>query len=121
MRRRHLVVIFSLFLVIFSFFAYAEAYENENKFETLEIYNKAQDLYKEGKYDQAVEEYLEFLKLYPDNTLGVAAMYYTAESYQKQGKNDKAAEYYKKLIDKYRKGFWVDSAKENLKTISLRK
>lgn len=92
-------------------------FSSNKKYDTIELYDKAHDQYKDGKYKEAIVEYQKFLDKYPANTLAVAAYYYMAKSYEETGNYAKARSCYQQVIEKYKKGFWVDSAKDDIRKI----
>lgn len=96
------------------------SYAGKEKFETLEAYNKAQGLFENEKYDEAIKAYDDFIKKYPSNSLAVAAKYYSAECYRKEDKDSKAISGYEGLIEEYNDGFWVDNAVKRLKQLKAK-
>lgn len=86
----------------------------KSKADSVKLYDKAHDLYLKGKYKDAEKEYQEFIKKYPDSLLVETALYYTARCYTEDKNYTQALSYYKQLLTKYKKGFWVNSAKEDV-------
>ena len=102
-------------------YGYTFSFGKSAKYDSIELYDKADDLYKEGRYDQALKGYAQFLQEHPQSTLTVAAKFYTAECYRKKGNTEKALNYYEGLINEYKKGFWIDNAKERIAEIKTNK
>lgn len=84
------------------------------KADSVKLYDKAHDSYLKGKYKEAEKGYQEFMKKHPDSLLIETALYYTARCYTEDKNYNQAISYYKQLLIKYKKGFWVDSAKEEI-------
>lgn len=108
------IMLIILAVAFFSIASYAEV-------ETVKTYNKAHDLYKKGKYEEAIKQYQAFMNKYPDSQLKVAALFYTAQCYQKENHNSEATKCYQEVINKHKKGYWVDSAKEEIKELKEKK
>jgi tetratricopeptide (TPR) repeat protein len=85
-------------------------YVNEN-------YNRAQRLYDRGRYEEAREHYQEYMSNNPDSTLNEVVLYYIAKCYEGVGDSEGAKNSYNKLIDKYKEGYWVEQAKEKLRSL----
>lgn len=81
-------------------------------------YSNADSAYKHKNYTEAAKYYEQFLQENPQSTLVEVSLFYLGQSYQETGEKEKAKEAYGKLIDKYKSGFWVDTAKKELKNLN---
>ena len=106
------ILIISLLLSFWNVNGYS--FWSKPKPESLKSYNRAHEFYLDKKYTKAEKEYLYFIKKHPDSLLVEAATYYTAKCYSELKNYDRAQSYYKQVIDNYKEGFWVDSAKDEI-------
>ena len=81
-----------LFLAFFLIFSVASTYASGN---FKEFYNKGIDFYKQGKYDQAGEEFKKAIELKPND---VYALYGLGNTYYCKAKYDDAVKIYAKAI-----------------------
>lgn len=65
------------------------------------MYNKGQDLFMAGRYEEARGEFNAFLKAYPRHTLSDNALYWIGEAYYAEKDYAKALERFKEVADKY--------------------
>lgn len=87
------------------------------KSEATLVYERAKSLYEKGQYAQAKTNFEQILTDYPDSPLAEVAMYYLASSHKEKGEYEQAISVYQQLIEKYGSGFWVDSARDDIKKI----
>ncbi len=73
-------------------------------------YDAALSAYKDGKYDQAVTEFRDFLRRYPDSPLRDNAQYWIGESYMGLKQHEQAILAYQEVIKKYPEGNKVPGA-----------
>ena len=81
---------------------------SENSEQT--IYNKAINLFKSGKYEDAQKQFETFIKLFPDSKLIPNAYYWLGETYFKRKMYEKAIINYDEVIVKYPKSPKVPAA-----------
>lgn len=79
-----------------------------------EAYDKARNLYYEGKYKEAIEAYRKLIKDYPKSEYGDDAQYEIAMCYEFLEDYKKAIEEYEKLIKNYPNSEYVDGAKSSI-------
>ncbi|HPU44328.1 MAG TPA: tetratricopeptide repeat protein, partial [Dictyoglomaceae bacterium] len=77
-------------------------------------YEKARDLYFEGKYKEATAEYQKFLKDYPKSEWADDAQYELGLCYEFMEDYKKAIEEYQKLIKNYPNSEYVESAQSSI-------
>ena len=75
-----------------------------------DVYNSAMALFKEGKYDEAIASFRDFLKKYPSSDLADNAQFWIGESYMAMQQYEKAILAYQEVIKKYPDGNKVPSA-----------
>ncbi len=75
-----------------------------------DVYDSAMALFKEGKYDEAIVNFRDFLKKYPSSDLADNAQFWIGESYMAMGQYEKAILAYQEVITKYPDGNKVPSA-----------
>ena len=86
----------------------------------------ADSYYEEGRYDEAITEYQQFLNMHPTNKLASYAQYQVAMSYFKQITTiDRNARFFKDalagfeaLIDNYPKSPYLDESKERIRILT---
>jgi len=84
------------------------------------LYEEAQDLFKEAKYDKATEAYLDIIEKYPDYE-NIANVYYNlATSYSKQERFLKAKESLELIIDKYSDSDIIENVQKDLEDINMK-
>jgi tol-pal system protein YbgF len=85
------------------------------------IYASAYETFKEGKYEKARGEFLNFLKQYPDTEYSDNAQFWIGESYYFENKYEKAILEYEKVVKNYPNGNKVPYAllKQGLSFLSL--
>jgi len=76
-----------------------------------EIYNKALDLYYEGKLEEAENQLKKFLSKFKENSLYDNALFWLGQIYYSKGDYEKAIETFKTLIDKCNSGQLKDCNK----------
>lgn len=79
-----------------------------------EAYEKARDLYYEGKYKEAIEAYRKFIQDFPKSEYADDAQYEIAMCYEFMEDYKKAIEEYEKLIKNYPNSEYVDGAKASI-------
>ncbi len=80
-------------------------------------YTLGRKYYEAGRYQQAIEYYLQHTSGHPDSLLNEVVFYHLGRSYQQLEDYEKAKEYYQKLTKKYKDGFWADLAREEMKKL----
>ena len=85
------------------------------------LYAAAYDLFKQGKYDKAREEFENFLKLYPDTELSDNAQFWIGECYYFDKNYEKAIVEYDKVSKNFPEGNKVPYAilKQGLSFLKL--
>ncbi|MBI5644072.1 MAG: tol-pal system protein YbgF [Deltaproteobacteria bacterium] len=66
-----------------------------------ELYNKGQDLFLKGSFNESRAVLSRLLKIYPDNALADNALYWIAESYYSEKDFEKALGRFKEVAEKY--------------------
>ena len=84
-----------------------------------DIYNKALDLYYQGKYEEAEKLFKQFLENYPNNKLYDNALFWLGQIYYSKNQFEKAAQQFKKLIDMCEAGKLKDCNKEPMAMLKL--
>lgn len=79
-----------------------------------EIYRGAYAEYLQGRYENAISEYQDFLSLYPGHPLAENCMYWIGESYYGMKKYEEAKGALKLTMEKYPKGAKHQAAKLKL-------
>jgi len=82
----------------------------EPKTKETESYDKSIALYRDGKYEEAIEGFRTFLKTYPKSDRGDNAHFWIGESYMAVKQYEQAILAYQEVIKKYPKGNKVPSA-----------
>ena len=82
-----------------------------------ETYRQARAYYEAGQYAQAKEYYKKFIETHPDDPLYEIALYYLGSCFQKTADYSAALSIYQRLIDLYKKGFWVELARQEIRSI----
>lgn len=81
-------------------------------------YDKAQNLYELGRFEEAVEYFHQYNENYPDSHLYRVSLYYLAHSYQELEQYEQAKTLYNQIIADFEEGdFWVQQAKRRLEQI----
>jgi len=75
-----------------------------------DFYDEAMALYKEGKYQEAIEAFKDFLGKYPTSELADNAQFWIGESYMAMKQYEKAILAYQEAIKKYPDGNKVPNA-----------
>ncbi len=75
-----------------------------------ELYDKTLEYYREGRYQEAIEGFKNFLKIYPASHLADNAYFWTGECYRALKNYKEAILAYQKVINGYPKGNKVPSA-----------
>ncbi len=75
-----------------------------------DLYDNAMALFKEGKYEEAIAQFRDFLKKYPSSDLSDNAQFWIGESYMAMKQYEKAILAYQEVIKKYPDGNKVPSA-----------
>jgi len=114
MFKKYLVIISFLILITTVWNTPCYSFWSKPKVESVESYDKAHELYLAKKYSEAEKEYQGFVKNNPDSLLVEAALYYIAKCHAELNNTDNAISYYKQVVDKYKEGFWVKSAKDEI-------
>ncbi len=65
------------------------------------LYNLAMELYKSGRYEEAINKFRSFTVRFPTDTLADNALYWMGECYLNLGNYEKAIESFKSVIDNY--------------------
>jgi tol-pal system protein YbgF len=68
------------------------------------LYNTALRDYTSGNYPLALQEFLEYLRYYPNTALASNAQFYIGDIYYQQGQFEKAVQEYDKAIEQYPDG-----------------
>lgn len=110
-------LLFSSIMLVFSLTTNSYAFFETAKVESVKMYDDAHELYEDGKYSEAEIKYQQFMQANPNSKLVEAAMFYSGKSCTEQKKYDQAIAHYNALIDKYKEGFWVETAKEEISKI----
>lgn len=79
-----------------------------------EAYEKARDLYYEGKYKEAIDAYRKFIQDFPKSDYADDAQYEIAMCYEFMEDYKKAIEEYEKLLKNYPNSEYVDGAKASI-------
>lgn len=77
------------------------ATQNPNQLQIKAEYNRAFELLKRSKYNQAIKAFNAFLKTYAESQYSDNAQYWIAEAYYAQSSYEKSIEAYKALINSY--------------------
>ena len=81
-------------------------------------YSEAEEFYKKGKYEKAIEKYQEHLKENPEGNLAVISRYYMAKSFDSLGRTGEARPLYQQIIQEQPKLIWADFSKSRLAELS---
>ncbi len=76
----------------------------------LSLYDSSLAIYREGKYQEAMDGFQDFLKRYPKSDLADNANFWIGESYMALGRYEQAILAYQEVIKKYPNGNKVPSA-----------
>jgi len=82
------------------------------------IYKKALDRYYKKDFDAAIQEFADFLTLYPNNELAVNCQYWMAESYYSMDKKSEALFEFEKVVKHYPKSDKAKDAQIKIKMIT---
>ncbi|HAO93962.1 MAG: tol-pal system protein YbgF [Deltaproteobacteria bacterium GWB2_55_19] len=66
-----------------------------------ELYNKGQDLFLNGNFEESRKVFARFLKAYPDHTLSDNALYWVGESYYSEKDFVAALARFREVVDRY--------------------
>jgi tol-pal system protein YbgF len=75
-----------------------------------ELYDRALGYHRDGRYQEAMADFNNFLKLYPKSDFADNAQFWIGEGYRAQGKNEEAILAYQKVINDYPTGNKVPAA-----------
>ncbi len=67
----------------------------------VDLYRKAFNAYREGRFGQAILDFEEFLRRYPDHEYADNAQYWIGESYYSQGEYGQAVVEFQRVIERY--------------------
>ncbi len=84
-----------------------------------DVYNKALDLYYQGKYKEAEKLFKKFLSTYKDNKLYDNALFWLGQIYYSKNNFKEAAKQFKKLVDMCEAGQLKDCNKEPMAMLKL--
>jgi len=65
------------------------------------MYNRGQDLFMAGRYEEARQVFTSFIKAYPRHSLSDNALYWIGEAYYTEKDFEKALEKFAEVSDKY--------------------
>ena len=82
----------------------------EQSLKDSELYDKTLEYYREGRYQEAIEGFKNFLKIYPSSHLADNAYFWIGECYRALKNYKEAILAYQKVINGYPKGNKVPSA-----------
>ena len=80
-------------------------------------YTLGRKYYEAGRYQKAIEYYLQHTGDHPDSLLNEVVFYHLGRSYQQLEDYKNARTYYQRLMDKYKGGFWADLASKEMSRI----
>lgn len=80
-------------------------------------YNEGKKHYINEEYEQASRYFKQYVTDFPDNPMTEVALYYLANSYKEIHEYANAQKTYQMILNKYTEGFWVDSARSELKSL----
>lgn len=66
-----------------------------------DLYRKAFNAYREGRFGQAILDFEEFLRGHPDHEYADNAQYWIGESYYSQGEYEQAVVEFSRVLDRY--------------------
>jgi tol-pal system protein YbgF len=75
-----------------------------------ELYDRALEYHRDGRHQEAMADFNNFLKLYPRSDLADNAQFWIGEGYRAQGKHEEAILAYQKVINDYPGGNKVPAA-----------
>jgi tol-pal system protein YbgF len=78
-----------------------------------ELYDRALGYHRDGRHQEAMADFDNFLKLYPKSDLADNAQFWIGEGYRAQGKHEEAILAYQKVINNYSAGNKVPAAMLN--------
>ena len=78
-----------------------------------ELYDRALGYHRNGRHQEAMEDFNTFLTLYPKSDLADNAQFWIGEAYKAQGKHEEAILAYQKVINNYPEGNKVPAAMLN--------
>lgn len=88
-----------------------------SKYYVGEGYEEGKKAYKKGYYIEAAGNFERFLSMNINNPMEEVVLYYLADCYYQKGEKQKSIETYEKIINKFKMGFWVNSAREKISEI----
>jgi tol-pal system protein YbgF len=88
----------------------AQTANTQQPISSKELYDKAYKLYRQGKYIESHEAFLDYLRRFPDSALADNAYFWIGEAYYDQGQYEQAILQYDKVVQKFPKGDKVASA-----------
>ncbi len=86
------------------------SFSKEKKLTESEIYDRTLGYYRDGRYEEAIAGFKNFLKLHPKSDLADNAQFWIGECYRSQQKYEEAILAYQGVINGYPKGNKVTSA-----------
>ncbi|MGD2278554.1 MAG: tetratricopeptide repeat protein [Candidatus Omnitrophota bacterium] len=108
------LVLLTALMVGFSSIGYCDAAAIRKSFK---VYDTGKNYFDNGDYRRAVSQFEDVVGNYPETDLTEAAMYYLGKSYEKMDNNKQAISVYEALIKRFRRGYWVKSARDHIKDI----
>lgn len=66
-----------------------------------DLYRKAFNAYREGRYGQAILDFEDFLRAHPDHEYADNAQYWVGESYYSQGEYEQAVVEFNRVLERY--------------------
>ena len=66
-----------------------------------DLYRKAFNAYREGRYGQAILDFEDFLRVHPEHEYADNAQYWVGESYYSQGEYEQAVVEFSRVLDRY--------------------
>ena len=106
---------------LFCLCAHAAGAQDKSSAPAADIYNKAVNLYGQGRWNAAKEYFHRYLAEYSDTPLYVTCLYYLAYCYQQLKNTREAMSLYHKVIDEAKGGdaFWGEMAEKRIQELGL--
>ncbi len=80
-------------------------------------YSQAEQYYKKGEYERAIQKYQLYIDENPEGNLAVISLYYIARSRQALGQIEEAQELYREIRSKHPNLVWGHFSEQQLKEI----